>query len=638
MNGSLALKIASLLALVTFAHTSAWSLLSLALILAGVVAAFLGERVKAPWTRLGVGVVLVLFLAFTLGPQPPEGHHFFEPSVSAAYQGGLVAGFTVVALMVWQLSGAQVYFRIAATLGLMLAAGVVRESFPFAYFVAAVTVCILIFLRTRHKARPLTVGSLVATALILALASSIAIGLKWSETKMSLAFDLLSGSSGSTVFSPRADLQWARRRQTSTRLVARVFAKKSPVHMAGMRYLSYANGGWQAMPGKDTVRPQHDPRLPRGLFHFRVSEVEPASETMRVELAVLPALSLLHPTPTSSVALNVDSLKQGALGTLYLTPNTPFNGTYLVAPGEGASPAPTEEVLKGALSLPPDCPPQVFHLARELVEDAPSPVAAVRQVEGYFQANFEYGFGNVGQQGENIVEVFLRDKPPAHCELFATSAALVLRAGGIPTRYVNGFLVAEKSRFGDTWLTRDRDAHAWVEAYLPGHGWVTVDPTPPSALSSPPVAAWRETVEWLVANLKSGFRKLRSQPLDFLQSVPGVILLLLVCWVVGRRLRWPRRTRKKPAEAVAPELSRLQELFKAFQSRQRELERPEKGALTVLEWAHCFEDDERTFLQRYSEVRYSRSVPQPAEVKELEQIWEEIQEHRASKELSPPPG
>lgn len=618
----LALKAASLLALVTFAHTSGWSVLSLLLILAGCVAGFLGERVKAPWTRLGIGVVVVLALAFMLGPLPPEGHHFFEPSVSAAYQGGLVAGFTVVALMLWELRGPHIYFRLAATLGLMLAAGVVRESFPFAYFVAGVTLCVLAFLRTRHRARPLTVGSVVSALLILALASGIAIGLKWSETKMSMALDLFSGSSGSTVFSPRADLQWASRRQTSTRLVARVFAKKSPLHMAGMRYLTYANNSWQAVPGKESLSPESDSPFPKGLSCFEVSELEPSPEQIRVELATLPALTLLHPNPTARVGLNVSSINSGPMGTLYLLPHTPFNGTYWLMPGEGTSAPPNGELRKQALDLPEDCPPQVYELAESLVAQAPSQVAAVRQVEGYFQANFEYGFGSVAGRGENIIEVFLRDKPPAHCELFATSAALVLRAGGIPTRYVNGFLVAEKSRFGETWLTRDRDAHAWVEAYVPDHGWVTVDPTPPSALSSPPVAAWRETFEWLISNLKAGYRKLRSQPMDFLQSLPGVVLVLFVCWFVGRRLRWPLRSGKNGSGEISPELSRLQRLFSEFQDRQKALGRPEKGGLTVLEWARVLDTkSEQQFLSRYSEVRYSRSIPSAEEIAELERLW-----------------
>ena len=57
---------------------------------------------------------------------------------------------------------------------------------------------------------------------------------------------------------------------------------------------------------------------------------------------------------------------------------------------------------------------------------------------------------------------------------------LMLRSQGIPARLVTGFLGAEYSLFEGTYLVRDSNAHAWVEAWLPGEGWRTIDPTPPA--------------------------------------------------------------------------------------------------------------------------------------------------------------
>lgn len=56
--------------------------------------------------------------------------------------------------------------------------------------------------------------------------------------------------------------------------------------------------------------------------------------------------------------------------------------------------------------------------------------------------------------------------------------AVLLREVGIPTRIVNGFIGGEVNEQGNFFLVRQSDAHSWVEAYFPEHGWVSFDPTP----------------------------------------------------------------------------------------------------------------------------------------------------------------
>jgi hypothetical protein len=57
--------------------------------------------------------------------------------------------------------------------------------------------------------------------------------------------------------------------------------------------------------------------------------------------------------------------------------------------------------------------------------------------------------------------------------------AILLRAAGIPTRIINGFLLGEYNPVGRDYIIRESDAHSWVEAYIPGRGWMEFDPTPP---------------------------------------------------------------------------------------------------------------------------------------------------------------
>jgi transglutaminase-like putative cysteine protease len=73
---------------------------------------------------------------------------------------------------------------------------------------------------------------------------------------------------------------------------------------------------------------------------------------------------------------------------------------------------------------------------------------------------------------------FLFETRRGYCEYFATAAALLLRLQGVPTRYVTGFNVRDESVVAGHYLVRESDAHAWIESYIPGQGWLEFDPTP----------------------------------------------------------------------------------------------------------------------------------------------------------------
>ena len=60
----------------------------------------------------------------------------------------------------------------------------------------------------------------------------------------------------------------------------------------------------------------------------------------------------------------------------------------------------------------------------------------------------------------------------------------MLRAAGVPSRYVTGFLPGEYNDMAGDYMVRASDAHSWVEVYFPGYGWIPFDPTPPGALRS----------------------------------------------------------------------------------------------------------------------------------------------------------
>lgn len=79
--------------------------------------------------------------------------------------------------------------------------------------------------------------------------------------------------------------------------------------------------------------------------------------------------------------------------------------------------------------------------------------------------------------GEQPVDEFLFQSRRGFCEHYASAFTFMMRAAGIPARVVGGYQGGEKSDVGQHLLIYQYDAHAWSEIWLPGQGWVEVDPT-----------------------------------------------------------------------------------------------------------------------------------------------------------------
>ncbi len=99
-------------------------------------------------------------------------------------------------------------------------------------------------------------------------------------------------------------------------------------------------------------------------------------------------------------------------------------------------------------------------------------------IKTYFSSNYTYSLELKGKgEHDTPLQNFLFYTRKGHCELFATATTLILRAAGIPARYVTGFIVHEYSELENRLVVRQRDAHAWVKAFIDGK-WQIVDTTP----------------------------------------------------------------------------------------------------------------------------------------------------------------
>lgn len=121
----------------------------------------------------------------------------------------------------------------------------------------------------------------------------------------------------------------------------------------------------------------------------------------------------------------------------------------------------------------------------------------VASVMNYVHSAKSYSLNtDYAPEGEDFVAWFLAESKTGYCVHFASSAAVLLRMLGVPTRYVSGYSVGPASSFGkviaysmvdgemveeecDFYMkcVSEDDAHAWCEYFNPEYGWVGFDPT-----------------------------------------------------------------------------------------------------------------------------------------------------------------
>ena len=113
----------------------------------------------------------------------------------------------------------------------------------------------------------------------------------------------------------------------------------------------------------------------------------------------------------------------------------------------------------------------------------------VRNVIDYIIYDLECGYSlkpdlsNVDPTLDGV-ENFLTNTKEGYCVQFASAAALILRELGIPTRYVEGYVASELTKKGSSsdmsygGYVRDYEAHAWIEVYFDGVGWIQYETTP----------------------------------------------------------------------------------------------------------------------------------------------------------------
>ena len=126
----------------------------------------------------------------------------------------------------------------------------------------------------------------------------------------------------------------------------------------------------------------------------------------------------------------------------------------------------------------------LVRLAEQKAGAARTPYAAVAQLQRWFlSADFRYS--NHPTVIKPALVGFVTKTHSGYCQYFAGAMALMLRYLGIPARVAVGFAGGTYDSKRDAWNVSDREAHAWVDVWFKGYGWLPFDPTPAAPGAAP---------------------------------------------------------------------------------------------------------------------------------------------------------
>lgn len=299
-----------------------------------------------------------------------------------------------------------------------------------------------------------------------------------------------------------------------------------------------------------------------------------------------------------------------------------------------------KRALAAALQTPEDDGGRAAQLATRWTRDLADPAAKAEAVVSRLRR--EYSYSTYSDERYASLPDFLFRTRKGNCEYFATAAAVLLRHAGVPTRLVTGFHASQWNEWGRFYDVRQSQAHAWIEAYLPGRGWTAYDATPgETSLSAAAEDFGRRMGRWFDAAQTRWYRDVigydqYAQRNAFLRMSSGRALEDLRA-AVERSLR-----KLLPAAAVLSLLFWLLRLLPARLKRGDEYERAERALAraglprrewqTPLEFARAVRAA-RPELAALSDLvsahydrRYAGRAPDAAERRRLEEALRGLRE------------
>ena len=137
-----------------------------------------------------------------------------------------------------------------------------------------------------------------------------------------------------------------------------------------------------------------------------------------------------------------------------------------------------QQVRTHFMDVPYTVPQRVHDLTHEIIQDAANDFDRIMAIRDYL-LQFPYTFDTVPVPRDVcFVDHFLFYGQQGYCVYFASAMAMMARIAGVPSRYVEGFVTPATHTYRELTVVTNMMAHAWVEVYLEGFGWVSIEATP----------------------------------------------------------------------------------------------------------------------------------------------------------------
>lgn len=221
-----------------------------------------------------------------------------------------------------------------------------------------------------------------------------------------------------------------------------------------------SGGTWRRTPPEWSAEPQRGSRDEVGQTIY----LEPGLGRHLVGLD-LPATitGIRHSLAADAV---ITSASAGSNRLRYQVTSRP-GATLVLPPGADLAPY---------LALPPDSAPQLVSLGHKLRLQGDEPAELLQQVEALFiRQQLRYATSGMATTPTPLDDFFFAVRQ-GNCEFFAGAAAILLRAAGVPTRLVGGYLGGDYQPLGGFYTVTDERAHVWVEALVEDR-WQRLDPS-----------------------------------------------------------------------------------------------------------------------------------------------------------------
>ena len=176
----------------------------------------------------------------------------------------------------------------------------------------------------------------------------------------------------------------------------------------------------------------------------------------------------------------------GTLSPLFA--NAAEDGVFTAEPGPGGAALDRPDDIEHFIELDEDLPAAIGQVARRQTSGATTNFERAWLLQWWFRDSLQFEYSTDVTTGHGVLELLDWLTDPAslnyrtgYCEQFAASMAVLGRALGIPSRVVWGFTPGKVQTQADgteVIVVRDNNAHAWVEMWMDGFGWVKFDPTP----------------------------------------------------------------------------------------------------------------------------------------------------------------